>query len=103
MKHFLLEVQYTASFKEGTSELISARRQFLQEGYDKGRFLLSGSTIPAKGEILVARADTLKALAEFLTNEPYCTANVMRFKAITQFDPLQHQFLLSDWFGKYSG
>ncbi len=101
MKHFLLEGQYTASFKEG--ELLSARRQFLQEGYDKGWLLLCGSTIPAKGEILVARADTLNALTEFLINEPYSKANVMRFKAIKQFDPLQHQFLLSDWFGKYSG
>ncbi len=103
MKHFLLEGEHTASFEERTPELISAHHQFLQEGCNKGQFLLSGQTIPPTGGILVARARSLEVLRELLAGEPYCKANVMQFKTVTEFDPIQHQFLLSDWSGKYSG
>jgi hypothetical protein len=40
MKHFLLEGQHIVPFEQRAPELIAAHRQFLQEGYDKGRFLL---------------------------------------------------------------
>src|SRR5215469_13631954 len=30
-------------------------------------------------------------LQEFLANEPYCKAKVMRFSKITEFNPVQHQ------------
>ncbi len=102
VKHFLLEGEHTASFKNHTPELIAAYGQFLQQGYREGRFLLSGPTIPPTGGILIARAESPEALSEFLADERYCKANVMPFNRITEFDPIQHQFLLNDWFGKYS-
>ena len=37
---------------------------------------------------------------EFLAGEPYCKAKVMRFARITEFDPVQHQPILKDWFAK---
>lgn len=103
MKHFLLEGEHIVPFEKRAPELIAAHRQFLQQGYDEGHFLLSGPTIPPKGGILIARAESLGKLNEFLADEPYCKANVMRFKKITEFNPIQHQFSLSDWFGKYCG
>jgi uncharacterized protein YciI len=75
-------------------------RQFLEQGYDAGRFLLSGPSIPPKGGILIARAQSLEELKEFLANEPYCKAKVMRFSKITEFNPVQHQPILNEWFGK---
>ena len=100
MKHFLLEGQHIVPFEQRAPELIAAHRQFLQEGYDKGRFLLSGPSIPPKGGILIARAESLEELNEFLADEPYCKANVMRFSKITEFDPVQQQPILKEWFGK---
>jgi uncharacterized protein YciI len=100
MKHFLLEGQHIVPFEQRAPELIAAHRQFLQEGYDKGRFLLSGPSIPPKGGILIARAESLEELNAFLADEPYCRANVMRFSKITEFDPVQHQPILKDWFRK---
>ena len=100
MKYFLLEGEHIVPFEKRAPELIVAHRQFLQQGYDAGRFLLSGPSIPPKGGILIARAETLEELKEFLANEPYCKAKVMRFSKITEFNPVQHQPILNDWFGK---
>ena len=100
MKHFLLEGENIVPFEKRAPELIAAHRQFLQQGYDQGRFLLSGPSIPPKGGILMARAESLEELNEFLADEPYCRAKVMRFSRITEFDPVQHQPILNDWFGK---
>ena len=46
MKHFLLEGQHLVPFEQRDPELIAAHRRFLQQGYDNGRFLLSGPHIP---------------------------------------------------------
>ena len=100
VKHFLLEGEHIVPFEKRAPELIAAHRQFLQQGYDRGRFLLSGPSIPPKRGILIARAESLEELNEFLADEPYCRAKVMRFSRITEFDPVQHQPILNDWFGK---
>lgn len=65
----------------------------------------AGSCCPAlpsrpPGGFLIARAESLGELNEFLADEPYCKAKVMRFSRITEFDPVQHQPILRDWFGK---
>jgi uncharacterized protein YciI len=100
MKHFLSEGEHIVPFEKRAPELIAAHRQFLQQGYDAGRFLLSGPSIPPKGGILIARARSLEELKKFLANEPYCKAKVMRFSKITEFNPVQHQPILKDWFEK---
>ena len=87
MKHFLLEGEHIVPFEQRAPELIAAHRQFLQQGYDNGRFLLSGPTIPPKGGVLIARAESLEELNEFLADEPYCKAKAMRFSKIIEFDP----------------
>jgi len=100
MKHFILEGQHLVPFEQRDPKLIAAHRAFLQAGYDNGRFLLSGPSIPPAGGILIARAQSREELDEFLAGEPYCKAKVMRFARITEFDPVQHQPILKDWFAK---
>jgi uncharacterized protein YciI len=100
MKHFLLEGQHLVPFEQRAPELIAAHRAFLQRGYDQGRFLLSGPTIPPAGGILIARAESLDELNAYLADEPYCKAKVMRFARMVEFDLVQHQPVLSDWFRK---
>jgi uncharacterized protein YciI len=73
--------------------------RILTARYDDGRFLVSGPSIPPTGGILIARAQSLDELHEFLADEPYCKAKVMRFSKITEFNPVQHQPILKDWFG----
>ncbi len=100
MKYFFLEGQHLVPFEQRDPNLIAAHRQFLQRGYDKGHFLLSGPTIPPTGGVLVARAESLEQLNEILADEPFCQANLMRFTKIIEFNPVQHQPILSEWFGK---
>jgi len=97
VKHFILEGEYLAPFEE-FGELIAEHRAFLQRGYDAGHFLCSGPQIPAQGGFLVARAESREKLQELLSEEPYTRANKMRFSRITEFNPVQHQPLLKEWF-----
>jgi uncharacterized protein YciI len=100
VKHFLLEGEHIVPFEQRDPVLITAHRAFLEEGYRRGRFLLSGPTIPPWGGFLVARAGSLQELNDMLAEEPYIEANVMRFSRITEFDPAQNAPLLNDWFQK---
>ncbi len=97
MKHFLLEGEYLVPFAE-FSELVPKHREFLQKGYDAGHFLCSGPQIPARGGFLLARAECLEKLQEILADEPFTKAKKMRFSRITEFNPVQHQPILKDWF-----
>jgi len=100
MKHFLLEGEHLVPFEQRDPALIAAHRAFLQQGYDKGRFLLSGPHVPPSGGVLVARAESLEELNSFLADEPFVKARLMRFKNIVEFNPVQHQPFLEEWFGK---
>ncbi len=99
MKHFLLEGEYLVPFEEFT-ELVPKHREFLQKSYDAGHFLCSGPQIPARGGFLLARAESLERLQEILADEPFTKAKKMRFSRITEFNPVQHQSILKDWFAK---
>lgn len=102
MQHFWLEGEHLVPFEDRDPALIAAHRAFLQQGYQRGDFLLSGPTIPPRGGILIARAASRDALARMLADEPYTGAHVMRFKHVNQFDPVQCQPILADWFGRKS-
>ena len=99
LTHFLLEGEHIVPFEQRAPELIAAHRMFLQAGYDRGDFLLSGPTIPPKGGVLVARAVSRAALDAMLAEEPYGRAGAMRFAAVTAFHPVMHQPPLRLWFG----
>jgi uncharacterized protein YciI len=98
MKHFLLEGEHLVPFSEIPAELIDKHHEFLQNGYDSGIFLFSGPHIPPHGGFLVARSESLEQLKAFLAEEPFVKAKTMRFSRITEFDPVQHQGFLKDWF-----
>jgi uncharacterized protein YciI len=100
MKFFFLEGQHLVPFEQRDPNLIAAHRQFLQGGYDNGQFLLSGPSVPPTGGVLVARAESLERLNEILADEPFCKAGLMRFSKVIEFNPVQHQPFLSDWFSK---
>jgi uncharacterized protein YciI len=99
MQHFVLEGEHLVPFEE-LADLVGLHRAFLQKGYDDGFFLCSGPQIPARGGFLIARAESLAKLQELLAEEPFTKAGKMRFSRITQFDPVQHQPVLRDWFAK---
>ena len=97
MKHFVLEGEYLVPFEE-IAPLIPQHRAFLQRGYDAGWFLCSGPQIAARGGFLLARAESREKLDELLAQEPFTRAKKMRFVRITEFNPVQHQPILKEWF-----
>src|SRR5215472_8549042 len=99
MKHFVLEGEYLVPFEE-IAPLIPQHRAFLQKGYDAGHFLCSGPQVPARGGFLLARAASRDKLDELLAEEPFTKAKKMRFSRVIEFNPVQHQPMLKDWFGQ---
>jgi uncharacterized protein YciI len=99
MKYFFLEGEHLVPFEQRDPAIIAEHRRFLQRGYDEGRFLLSGPSVPPTGGVLVARAESLEQLKLMLADEPFCKANLMQFSKITEFLPVQHDPVLRDWFG----
>ncbi len=99
MKYFFLEGEHLVPFEQRDPVMIAAHRQFLQRGYDEGRFLLSGPSVPPTGGVLIARAESLEELKHLLADEPFCKANLMRFSKIIEFKPVQHRPILKEWFG----
>ena len=101
MKHFILEGEHLVPFEQRDPAMIAAHRAFLQQGYERGDFLVSGPTIPPTGGFLVARAESREKLDALLAEEPFVKAKLMRFARITEFNPVQHQPFLREWFGRF--
>ena len=95
MKHFLVEVTYTASL-EKIDEILAAHRAFLQIGYDRGWLLMSGGQNPRMGGIIIARAPSLADLQAFFTADPYQQAGVADYRFL-EFNPVKRQPWLETW------
>lgn len=95
MYHFVVEIIYKVHIDE-IEKIRPAHRKFLEEGYKKGIILLSGPQVPRIGGIIIARAESMEDLAEFLKNDPYQTNNAADYVYI-QFSPRNYQSVLKDW------
>jgi uncharacterized protein YciI len=95
MKHFIVEITYTAPFEQ-LSETVPEHRAFLQTGYDSGWLLCSGPQVPKTGGIVVARAPSLKEIESFFTNDPYQQKGMATYR-FCEFEPVKRQSFLEDW------
>ena len=96
MKHFLIEITYTAPI-DVVSTITPLHREFLKKGYDSGLLLMSGPQYPRKGGVIIARAISLQEIETFFSNDPYLLnkAAVYRF---LEFEPVLHAPVLDSWF-----
>lgn len=97
MKHFILEGKHLVPFEQ-FAHLEGEHHAFLQRGYDNGAFLFSGPQVPPHGGFLVARARSREQLDALLADEPFVKGGFMQFIRVTEFDPVQHQPFLREWF-----
>lgn len=67
---FLVRLTYTKPL-EAVDALIPAHREFLQEMYQAGTFLLSGRTEPRDGGVILASASSMKDLELVLARDPF--------------------------------
>ena len=67
---FLVRLTYTKPL-EAVDALIPAHREFLQEMYRAGTFLLSGRTEPRDGGLILASATSMKESESVLARDPF--------------------------------
>ena len=97
MKHFVVEIRYKADIDE-IQRIRPEHREFLDSGYEKGIILMSGPQVPQIGGIIIARAESMEDLADFLKDDPYQLHQAADYHYI-EFQPRNHQTFLKDWIG----
>ncbi len=95
MKHYIIEVIYTAPIEQ-IEAATPDHRVFLDSGYARSILLLSGPQIPRTGGMLVARAESLEAMEAFTHEDPFFQRNLARYR-IVEVNPLKRQPFLNDW------
>ena len=95
MKHFLVEIHYSAPLAI-IDNLLVEHRKFLQTGYDRGWLLFSGPKNPRTGGIVIARAPDLKAIEKFFQDDPYYLHQAAEYTFV-EFNPVKRQPFLEAW------
>lgn len=95
MHHFVVEIKYKVHIDE-IEKIRPDHRNFLDDGYKKGIILMSGPQLPRVGGIIIARAESMEKLADFLKDDPYQVNKAADYEYI-QFDPRNYQKFLESW------
>jgi uncharacterized protein YciI len=95
MKHFIIEITYTAPL-EKIDETLPLHRQFLQAGYDKGWLLMSGPRNPRVGGIVIARAPSQNEIETFFKQDPYQLQGLATYRFF-EFEPVKYAPFIETW------
>ncbi len=95
MKHFLIEITYTAPL-EVLDVIVADHRKFLQTGYDQGWLLMSGPMNPKTGGVVIAQAPSMQDIQSFFFNDPYHVHQAATYRFV-EFDPVMYQPFLQNW------
>ncbi|XHR26952.1 MAG: YciI family protein [Chthoniobacteraceae bacterium] len=95
MKHFVVEITYTAP-SEAVAAVLERHRAYLQKGYEAGLLLMSGPQNPKTGGMIIARAESLDAIESYFANDPYQTEGVGKHRFI-EFVPVKQQPFMVGW------
>lgn len=95
MKHFLIEITYTASMAEIDACLVE-HREFLQRGYNEGYLLCSGPQVPRTGGVIIARAPELTDIEAFFAQDPFQKQKIAKYRFV-EFQPVKCQSWLQAW------
>ena len=101
MKHYVVEITYTAPLKR-IEEIMPQHRAFLQTGYDCGWLLMSGPQNPRTGGIVVARAPSLEEIQSFFGLDPYQLNQVATYR-FAEFSPVKRQPSMESWINGCAG
>ncbi|HMV43456.1 MAG TPA: YciI family protein [Leptospiraceae bacterium] len=96
MKHFIIRLDYKVPIEKIDTVLVE-HRAFLDSGYEKKILLSSGPQNPRDGGILIARAESLEAIREFCSKDPFAKNNFADYH-FTEFIPVKFQKEFESWF-----
>lgn len=97
MKHFVIEITNKIPFEEMHDAIIE-HRAYLKTCYDKGFLLMSGPQSPRIGGIIIARAESIDDIQDFINHDPYHILNVADHRC-TEFVPVLHNAIVEGWLG----
>ncbi|WP_170324841.1 YciI family protein [Ruegeria arenilitoris] len=80
--------------KNLASENMDGHRAWLKQGFDTGMFLLAGTLNPGIGGGILAVADSLNTVSEFVDQDPFVVANVVTAE-ILEMEPARADERLS--------
>jgi uncharacterized protein YciI len=95
MKHFLVELQYTAPL-DYIDAALPDHRAFLQRGYDEGYLLMSGPKEPRTGGVIIARSESLETLQAYLDQDPFQQLKLAHY-TYKEFAPVKYLPVLDGW------
>ena len=95
MKHFFVEITYTAEPKQ-MAAIRPEHRAYVQSGYERGLLLLSGPQKPMTGGLVVARAKSKQEVERFFAFDPYRLNGVAIYRFV-EFTPVFFQPFLENW------
>lgn len=86
---FVVKITYLVALDE-IDKYVQSHRDFLDEYYKKGLFLVSGPMNPRVGGIIVANGKDKDALMAVLENDPYNKAGIANYEVI-EFSAVKYQ------------
>jgi uncharacterized protein YciI len=95
MKHFLVEVTYSAPIEQ-VLKMRNDHREYLKTGYQRKWLLVSGTQSSKKGGVVIARAPSLDELQAFFKEDPYQANGLAEYRFV-EFEPAQYQEFLQEW------
>ncbi len=85
---FIIMLNYKQPL-EIVDEHLANHRSFLQEGYDKNYFIVSGPRIPRTGGILISQLDDRAKVEDILKDDPFYIHDVADYDII-EFTPVKY-------------
>jgi uncharacterized protein YciI len=95
MKHFLVEITYTAPWSQ-IEPVVALHRAYLEQGYSAGWLLFSGPMEPRTGGIIIARAAKMEILLAFFASDPFQVQRVAEYRYV-EFTPRLMQPWMKSW------
>lgn len=84
---FLIKITYTQPLDK-VEPYVAPHREFLEQGYQKDFFVVSGPQNPRVGGIIISQLKDRKQLEAFFKNDPYLLNGVADYEII-EFNPVK--------------
>ncbi|MEJ2631560.1 MAG: YciI family protein [Acidihalobacter sp.] len=76
---YVIDLEYIAPLAEVERHL-EEHREFLRRHYAQGHFLMSGPKEPRTGGIILAQAESLETVRQWVAEDPFHAAGVARYE-----------------------
>ncbi len=85
---FLITVTYIQSIDVVEQHLV-AHRNFLEEGYQKDYFVVSGPQNPRTGGVIISQLNNRNELMKIIEQDPFYKNKIAEYNVI-EFDPVKY-------------